>query len=747
MRSEVIGRSRSRAGSIQPASSRLILVVILAFVGTRTSGAVLSSCFQDPVSPAALCDSATVRLAAGDTLGALALFERILAIDPDHPAALLGLGRVLLAVPGAERRALDYLQRAVERTPDDPRAHYALGLAHMRLKPMDFLAAHAAPARRAFKRTLELDPTHTDAGFRLGVVLRDYFQELDLAEAAFRRQIAAAPSHPEANAALLRIQAERGRWDEAVATGEQLLQHAPGAVDAYPYLAAAYWKTGRPGEAMTVFERYFTRVPQRERDLYFELGYVLNTQEHTTWRSLSEEGRRSYYARYWSVRDPDPRTDVNERLLQHFIRVAWARLEFGRNVWPWDARGDMYVRYGEPDVQAGRGRPYATDLITDDWEYYLKKRQLYLELGLSPPSYFPKSAFGDPNADLLAGVRVDGSATPIQWFYVSRGLQLDFEDPVMSGRYRLFESALTHQLSARKPVFSAEEENIQIIDPMDGVFTFKGSEGRTAIEYAFALLPDDFGPFRSATGAAAELDVAVDIYTPGWEGVATVGEGARRLRTVPQVTIRGIPLFVDATRLEVAPGSYRIATLLLDPGSGRRATAEEPVDVPDYSGSALQVSDILPAATIREVSQGTAGRFVRGSLEVLPLPGRALQSDQPLFIYYEVYNLRKDLVGATDYEVSYSVGEAPDEGGLGARLYQGLKSLVGVGRRRTVLTARVERSRITTDSGEYLQIDMSAVPAGIWLLELTVTDRQTGQSAGQRLFFRTLPLRQAEIVR
>jgi hypothetical protein len=58
-----------------------------------------------------------------------------------------------------------------------------------------------------------------------------------------------------------------------------------------------------------------------------------------------------------------------------------------------------------------------------------------------------------------------------------------------------------------------------------------------------------------------------------------------------------------------------------------------------------------------------------------------------------------------------------------------------------VLTARVERNGITTDSGEYLQIDMSAVPAGTWLLELTVTDRQTGQSTSQCLLFRTLPVR------
>jgi hypothetical protein len=36
---------------------------------------------------------------------------------------------------------------------------------------------------------------------------------------------------------------------------------------------------------------------------------------------------------------------------------------------------------------------------------------------------------------------------------------------------------------------------------------------------------------------------------------------------------------------------------------------------------------------------------------------------------------------------------------------------------------------------------MSTVPSGTYLLELTVTDRQTGQTANQRLLFRTLPVR------
>ncbi len=206
-----------------------------------------------------------------------------------------------------------------------------------------------------------------------------------------------------------------------------------------------------------------------------------------------------------------------------------------------------------------------------------------------------------------------------------------------------------------------------------------------------------------------------------------------------EVNIRGIPLFVDCTRLEVVPGTYLLTTFLLDPVSGKRATAEEEIELPDYSGSGLMLSDILPAALIREVEPGQASRFQRGELEVLPLPGRALQVDQPLFIYYEIYNLEKNDVGGTDYEVTYSIAEMPDGSGIGARLYQGEVSPVRARRRRIVLSSSFPRSGIQTDISEYLELGMEELPPGTYLLELTVRDVLSGAETSKQLLFRTLP--------
>lgn len=700
----------------------------------------------------ALVDSGYVCLAREDAEGARRSFEAVLRLEPEHPRALLGMGQALLSDPRGAARAEEYLRRAVAQLPTDPVARYQLARAYVRLAYGDLGRENGAKALAELDQVLALDPGHPDAHYQKGILLRDLYGDPSGARTALRNQADANPSHLEARRDLLRLLVETADYPAAVAVGERLVTDRPGYVEAYPWLAGAYWRAGEGERAMEVFEHYFGVLDEQERGLYFDLSLVLSTEEIAAARGLGPAGLRSYWDHYWSRRDPDPRTPVNERLLEHFIRVAYARLEFGQNEWPWDGRGDFYVRYGPPDVRHSRGSLVAMDFFEDDPLFQKRRRDFQQEMGLPLMIDKMEAEESQPMSERPGFTDAGGTTTigglehePERWIYSERGIDLNFTDPTSRGRYIVSGSRsrmLVEQMEVRVPTLSEEEEKIQVIDPMDGVYAFKGTAGMTAVEYAFALLPDEFGQFRSVTGVYATLDVEVAVYTPGWDEVARSGEQARRLRTVPQVTIRGIPLFVDATRLEVPPGDYRIATMLLDPESGKRATAEETVSLPDYSGSTLMVSDILPAAAIREVPRGTSGTFVRDGLEVLPLPGRALQSDQPLFVYYEIYNLTKDPIGATDYEVSYSVGEAPDEGGLGARLYQGLKSLVGAGRRRSVLTATVPRSDIRSDLGEYLEIDMSGVEAGTYLLELTVTDRLSGSTAVQRLLFRTLPVRE-----
>lgn len=61
---------------------------------------------------------------------------------------------------------------------------------------------------------------------------------------------------------------------------------------------------------------------------------------------------QNFLRQYWLASDPTPATDLNERLIEHWIRISEARALFGTgrsDPYQTDERGIYYVKYGEPD--------------------------------------------------------------------------------------------------------------------------------------------------------------------------------------------------------------------------------------------------------------------------------------------------------------------------------------------------------------------------------------------------------------
>ncbi len=337
----------------------------------------------------------------------------------------------------------------------------------------------------------------------------------------------------------------------------------------------------------------------------------------------------------------------------------------------------------------------------------------------------------------------DGGGTPEVWLWVERGIDIKFDNPVMNGQYLIDEALdyapMVEAMERRMPSISEEEEKIETFDPFQLAVSFRGKGNTTELEYVIGILADDFGPFRSATGEYAFINVKVDLFSPAWEHAGSTTFGIQRYLTIPHVTVRGNQMFIHNTRLEVDPGEYTVSILVLDPETGIRATVEEHLTLPDYSGDDLMMSDILPAARISEVGPGRSGRFIRGDLEVIPLPGRTLGMDQPLFIYFEIYNLLRDRFGSTRYSIEYAVSESTSDDGSLRKLFQGLGAMVGIRGRRSVLSSEFSRTGVQNDERNHLEIDLSALPHGIYDLMITITDQVSGQVVSKVLTVRTLP--------
>ena len=171
-----------------------------------------------PDDPAALNNAAAAALQGGNPALAIARFERLVALDPQHAHGYSNLGYALIQ-SGRPEEAARCLERAVEIDPRLAIAHNNLGIAYENL-------FRRADAIASFERALALQPQYADAAANLGEVLnRD--GDTVRARAMLQQALRAQPSHFGARVALTAADALDGRLEEALAALERILPSMP----------------------------------------------------------------------------------------------------------------------------------------------------------------------------------------------------------------------------------------------------------------------------------------------------------------------------------------------------------------------------------------------------------------------------------------------------------------------------------------------------------------------------------------
>jgi GWxTD domain-containing protein len=136
---------------------------------------------------------------------------------------------------------------------------------------------------------------------------------------------------------------------------------------AYMSLVTERQATGFYETASELFLWGFSTTDMRryKRDVLAEAGRIqpLFEEESEEWhrweQMIDEQNPRLPWEikRFWLEKDPTPGTPYNERLIEHWVRIAYARNNYGNETYgPYDTddRGTIYVKFGEPDKrQAG----------------------------------------------------------------------------------------------------------------------------------------------------------------------------------------------------------------------------------------------------------------------------------------------------------------------------------------------------------------------------------------------------------
>jgi Flp pilus assembly protein TadD/LPS sulfotransferase NodH len=235
-------------------------------------------------------EAAFVRHKRGELEAAAAVYRRVLAEDPDQPAALHYLG-LIAQQSGDSQQAVRLLERAIEIDPTDPRAHNHLGQIYIALNDK-------RKAALCFERALQIDPNHVASLNNLANVTmtRDLLQAIAL----YRRALALNPDAAFAAYNLAQALNENSSFDEALLLYRRTITLDSRHYPARHKLGVLLEQRGEFGEAIEEYLAVLRLEPRHVsslanliaiRDYMPEASMVRQAEEAVTARDATDEDR------------------------------------------------------------------------------------------------------------------------------------------------------------------------------------------------------------------------------------------------------------------------------------------------------------------------------------------------------------------------------------------------------------------------------------------------------------------------
>ena len=731
--------------------------------------------------------------ALGENNEALKAFRRTVQLDRKWASGHAGMGMVYTRLPNRRLDARKAYRRAVEIDPGNADVQYRMGMTYMDQERSGRLIGSDRDGRKYFSKAVELNPTHPDAYFQLGRCYDSPDEpETEKALSAYMQQYRVYPEHSEALLSFANVSHRTERYDlgaeELRATIREWGENTPDRIRTMlsQFEVLALGSDQQYDRLQEALESYISQLDTDEQEVYRDLSHVAPPDELKAWDAASEPERDALWLAFWNERDSNPATIENERLVEHYRRVMYARIHFSEKKFPYDRRGEIHVRYGPPDdrrrfmVRANED-PHALFMASDNpavdaireqnlqFGYQLKVNRGEVSRTFDSDKKM-RSGFGAPTMDddisdkpleqllyeqAVKQRREMGSSYMAEsWVYVPHKLELYFVDQLGGGRFDYPLETLTVDESSDRTVqpnaIGAQDTNhprrqaAALItrspeayahdfggEPLEYAFdavSFRGEGGSTEVDFSYGIPVWQFDDINDEKGDRTWLNSQVtlrdSVQTPAFSTKFRFGPIARPERQAANQEFKGAA-YTLATNLRLPAGSYTAAVEMRDEATRRVGVFKKPVSFSDYRGSDLLISDLKLSTEI--TSAQSPGPFVRNGLNVAPNPGRLYLRGNLVYVYYEVYNLAMDEGGRTSYETLYEITPM----GLPALRNRFARP---PGDMQTVMSF-FEGGGTSAEEAEYTALDTTDLEAGEYVLTVTLTDRHADTSVTKSVNF------------
>ncbi len=569
----------------------------------------------------------------------------------------------------------------------------------IKLDPQNYLAYYHIAKIKEQEMLHYQDMISVDESSDVIISLRPFAENInEKAIDYYKKAIAINPEFPDAYYHLAMIYYEFDNFNEMIQLLESAVKIIPDNKNCHLFLGFAFQTTKHYSQAATEYQAAKKLMSPREREMLESVDYVLTPKQHQNYATISAVEKQSYRQIFWRSKDPFYLTEINEREMEHFSRIAYANLRFSKpekNIEGWQTdRGKVLIRYGDP-VSKYRTRPFMGELFGDGRN----------------PLHHSKEVWNYPDFDFV------------------------FEDRFMSDNYTFawgFRPGDDYKENYERMIKKAPDYYKLIPDsqflniPLD-IVAFQGQNDNTELEFCYDIPID----WISSSGNRFKLRYGIFLFDQSWNPVIQkTKELSFKNNDISTINLE--PRYSNHELIEIKPGIYHYAFEFEDEKSGRRSKIHQDIRVRGFLNNQFQISDILFAIRIQPPNLNVLPS--RSDFRIIPNPLRIFRRGEPVVIYYELYQLSQDLSGETRFRIEYQIGADTEALSSVKRFLTN----IGIMKKTGQVTSSYEYTGTTHDELQYLKILLDKNMTGKIKLILKATDALTGVSVQKEASFRVI---------
>jgi len=577
-------------------------------------------------------------------------------------------------------------------------------------------------AERQFKKIVELDPNNYWAYYHLaflkeeemlhyqdmisvepgsdGIIFMDSFARKlhDKAADYYKKAIAVNPKFSDAYYRLALIYYEFDNYDEMIQLLESAVKIIADDKNCHLFLGFAYQNVGKFNQAAMEYQLAKQLMSASETKALESIDMILTPEQQNEYELITDSEKHLLYKYFWTSKDPCYLTDVNERELEHFSRIAYSNLRFSwteKNMPGYETdQGKVLIRYGKP-LYKYRTRPYIGS---------------YIGTGRNPLHHSREI-----------------------WVYPD--FHFIFEDQYLSGNYTFawgdrpendYRDIYNRMIKDFPDYYRLIADSQSFVVPYD-IVAFQGQNSNTELEFCYSIPVSVINPNRS-DNQNYKLLQGIFLFDEFWNAVVKKTKEIS-FSSLDLTALSSDSFYCHHEPIEVLPGKYQFALEVQDENSGKRSRIFREIQVDIFFYNQFQISDILFANDLQPPNLNVLP--ARSDFKFNPNPLRVYQIGQPIVIYYEIYNLIRDHAGETHFKIEYRISKDFQS----ESLIKKLLANIGIMKKSGEVTAGYEYIGNASSELQYQNIVLDPNLTGKIAIRLKATDLLTGAIAERQQTF------------